>query len=114
MSTLWAFSIGHSVVSLAGHGGGEGLAGGQLAFDLFALEGDLADLVLHHLFVEFGIGDGAGGGVGARALEQVEQEHQEDRDQDPQAEISQIVQRGVLSRQGPCPGYALPTPRIVY
>ena len=46
VSTLCAFSIGHRVVSLAGHGGGEGLAVGQLALDLVALEGDLADLVL--------------------------------------------------------------------
>ena len=33
-----------------------------------------------------------GAGVLARALEQVEQEHQQQRDDDPQREISQIVQ----------------------
>ena len=77
---------------IVGHGGGEGLAVGHFTLHGFAREGNLADLVLDHQLVEFGIGQSRSRGVRTGALKQIEQDDQQQRDDNPKREISQIIQ----------------------
>jgi len=87
------------------HIGREGLAVGQLAFDLLVLDRNLRDLPLNRLLVELGVGNDGRVLMLPGVLEHVEQEHEQKRDQDPQRKITKVVHRpsfqwGPIRQQG--------------
>ena len=86
------------MVSLVGHGGGEGLTAGHFAFHRIALEGDFADLLLQHLLGELGIGDSADAvGCWPVPWNRLNRITSSSRDNDPKRKISEIIQEPSFS-----------------